>query len=462
MGGLCYQTSIWSDSLLSRYAKADTDLKDIIAVGSGKQKTYGRFAEDIHARMYLRHEPSQLPKAPEWAKRIHQAASELPEWAQLRRRCQALPMASGIATEEILKATLPLVPENKPDKPQGRPQGGNGGTQDKEQGQEQGQEESDRQQRQNIRDGIQSAQQAIDQAEESVEALAEALGVNAGKDPATPPSEKDHEAMVALYAALKDNPDLRAICDLAGRLKRMARAKRKGEIKAYGGEIVGVAPGKPDILPSEIVGLRGSRLARLQTIARITQRQALGYTKKPLTAPLAKGPFILLLDISPSMRGERIKHARALALAFMARATQEKRDFAIIPFNAQALPASHFRKGAANMQALIDVLSLGLVGGTSFDRAVQAGIDTALADPKVYSAADLVMITDGEDNLHPRVNRLLTHMMEKTGSCFYVIGMGRAAVRHLEDMRDVATEMWLFDDAELGRSGEVLSPLICP
>src|SRR5687768_7022497 len=125
MGGLCFETSKWSDHLLDRYCKSSNPMADLITEGSDKQRRYRAFAEDMHARLYLRHEPP-AKNGPDWAREVHSTATELPEWTRLRQRCASSPLAAAIATETMLRATLDKIPDQHAPKEEPPPQGRGG------------------------------------------------------------------------------------------------------------------------------------------------------------------------------------------------------------------------------------------------------------------------------------------------------------------------------------------------
>ena len=122
--GIVFETSTWSDALWSGHCKASASARQALSVGSGKQPQFREFATDMHAALYLRHEPKRHGQAPEWATHLLAQAHDLAEWKGLRARCERNGFAAGIACETLLQTLLPLLPEApKPSQRQPRRRG---------------------------------------------------------------------------------------------------------------------------------------------------------------------------------------------------------------------------------------------------------------------------------------------------------------------------------------------------
>src|SRR5207249_1706133 len=120
------------------------------------------------------------------------------------------------------------------------------------------------------------------------------------------------------------------------------------------------------LLPAELARLAVPEL-ELDALRRIAERQAL-CREYHAVEPAGKGPVIIALDESGSMRGEKVHTAKALALALAWVARQQRRWCALIAFSGGkegrllALPP-----GRWDENALADWLTAFLGGGTTCD-----------------------------------------------------------------------------------------------
>lgn len=447
MGGLIYNTTQWSDTLLTRYHRRSKPLKQIIDDGYEKQKTYPKFAEDVHARLYLGNEPDtrETPDGAEWAETLHQQASDLPDWQRLRHRCRRSPFSAGIATEQILRATLDSVPQAPP-----KQKGGQSGTAPPPPDPDKA--------RRDMRQAAKQASAAVDGAEQAVEPFADALGINAGNDPTRPQSDAAAAALLALYEQIREHPDLAYIAELAGRMRHHARAQKRSMLRRSTGGINGIAPGERDILPQELAGLRDGRMLRLRTLRRVLNKQALAYRRTPQAETLTHGPFVVLLDVSASMGSERLTPAKALALALMCTAIKQRRTFAIVTFNAGIQYQALFPKGSRpDIQTLLALLDQRATGGTDFDIAIQKALDIVKTEPG-FDRADILMVTDGESRIDAETVQAFQAI---DGLTLYGLGIGDGADRLPDTLRGLASECWLVANVT-GETGATLAPLINP
>src|SRR6266705_6116197 len=155
--GIVYETSKWTDALMKNHIKHSPTAQAIIADGRHRQAQFPHFANDVHSLLYLKHAPQVQENSPVWANELIKQAQDLPEWHMLRARCQRSGFAAGCATESILGALLPMVPQGQEPPPQDASTT-----------------------RRHLRQACRDATQAIDQAESTIEGIGEALGIHAG------------------------------------------------------------------------------------------------------------------------------------------------------------------------------------------------------------------------------------------------------------------------------------------
>jgi uncharacterized protein with von Willebrand factor type A (vWA) domain len=124
------------------------------------------------------------------------------------------------------------------------------------------------------------------------------------------------------------------------------------------------------------------------------------------------GPVYMLVDKSGSMEGEKIKWAKALALAVYTKCVKSKRAFYIRFFNSQP----HQLRGIDERPSYLDAIKLfeyiakvKNAGGTDITRALM----TALRDlERLKRSPTLVLVTDGIDRI---VERPLEEALARTG-----------------------------------------------
>lgn len=215
-------------------------------------------------------------------------------------------------------------------------------------------------------DTLRAVGKALDQASTEVQEAREtslAMGIGAGS-----PGSNDPKAVAALYRRVRNNATLKRICELAGRYRRVAQSKQRRKTTHGLDDVVGV------VLDGELGRLLPQELAKLampefedDTLRRLVERQLM-CREHHATEPVGKGPIVVVVDESGSMRGEKVCTAKALALALAWIARQQRRWCALIAFSGskegRLLPLP---PGRWNENALADWLEAFLGGGTTCD-----------------------------------------------------------------------------------------------
>lgn len=198
----------------------------------------------------------------------------------------------------------------------------------------------------------------------------------------------------ALAEALKNTSKMKDISEWAGRFKQIARSKQKN-VHKDSIERSGVSLGQDieRLLPMELANLAIPN-AKNDFLRRFAEGQTMVYDKKGKET-LGKGPIILCLDESASMR-DLENQSKGFALALMSIAKKQKRDFALIAFST-SIKVSIFPKGKSKIQDLIDIANVFLRGGTNFYEPLKKSLD--LINENRFKNADIVFVTDGDANL---------------------------------------------------------------
>jgi hypothetical protein len=470
--GLCYQTSKWLDRLWAEHLAMSQPARQLVQTGLDRQgATFAGFPADLHARLYLPTDPTRLDIAPEWATQLHDLASELGEWLRLRVMCARNGFAAGIAAEAMLEQLMPHVPE-RPQEPAAPAAGSepNTGTGDPDhvpaRGAGQGAggagpaapnfakpDLSEAALRAALRRATRAARQAVEQAEAQLEGLSTPLGLPMpGTAVVRNSGLADLKAIRDAHGRLESSPRLRRIAELAGRLERLAAAKLRSKVNPGVGEVhgVGLSGDLARLLSSELVALRRPRL-RLYLLARLLEGRALTYTMSG-REPQSRGPIIVLLDESSSMResGKDI-WSKAVCLALLGTATRQRRAWHLVAFNGDIVREVAVPAGRATPADLQRALDHRCEGGTDFSRPVLRAIDLVRTSATMKQA-DVVIITDGEDSLSPAAVSAATDLTRRVGVSWFAVGVGPGATQGLQSLAAIATSLVCVrdtDDAEL-------------
>jgi Mg-chelatase subunit ChlD len=455
--GLCYRTTRWCDRLWGEHLQLSETARTLVSAGIDKQGAdFAGFPADIHARLYLPSEPAAVEPAPEWATRLHLLASELGEWQRLRVMCARNGFAAGIAAEAMLEQLLPHVPDRPPSPGGGDRPAGDPPVILREKSPDSTAAESgapstpgeppaaDSQLRAALRRAVRAANAAVQDAEASLEGLSVPLGLSmpgAATVPAAGPA--DLGAIRDAHSRLSSSQRLKRIAELAGRLERVAASKARSRVKPGVGEVHGIGLGGladlARLLPAELVGLRRP-LRRLHLLARLLQRQALvyGMTGKE---PQARGPIVLLLDESSSMKDDgRDIWSKAVALALLSTATKQKRAWHFVAFNGDIVREVEILAGKATPADLQTALDHRCAGGTNFDPPVMRAVQLIERSPCMRQA-DVVVVTDGESELALAAIDAATNLTRTEGISWFVVGVGPDAEASIQSLATIATSM---------------------
>nr|WP_246021036.1 hypothetical protein [Paenibacillus lentus] len=146
-----------------------------------------------------------------------------------------------------------------------------------------------------------------------------------------------------LAERLSHDKKMKDIARWAGRMKVIANRKQRSKYKdAINRNGIKQGNAVEQLLPMEL-GSYASPTTRMDFLRRYVEGQTLQYdTKGP--EQLGKGPIILCLDQSGSMRG-RDTISKGFALALMSIARKQRRDFAWIPFSSHAADPLIYERG---------------------------------------------------------------------------------------------------------------------
>jgi uncharacterized protein with von Willebrand factor type A (vWA) domain len=243
-----------------------------------------------------------------------------------------------------------------------------------------------------------------------------------------------------LWALLRARPELAALIQRLGREQRAVAAPALPQRREAGADRVRsgrkavrtTLPGAPGelrglthgdrlerMLPSEAQQLRHPVLRKLWRARRAETRllhydssaELIDWRPDPAAPPrerdappapeaLQRGPMIIALDTSGSMRGAPEAIAKAVVLEALRTAEREHRGCKLIAFGAAGeLIERDLALTGSGLAALLDVIGQGFDGGTD----VQAPIERAIecVRERRWASADLLIVSDGEFGCTP-------------------------------------------------------------
>jgi uncharacterized protein with von Willebrand factor type A (vWA) domain len=110
---------------------------------------------------------------------------------------------------------------------------------------------------------------------------------------------------------------------------------------------------------------------------------------------LERGPMILCVDTSGSMRGAPENIAKAAVLESVRTAFRERRGCKLIAFGgAGELLERDLAAGRDALHAMLEMMGQGFDGGTDVQTPIERAIE--LVHQRAWSSADLLIVSDGE------------------------------------------------------------------
>jgi len=376
------------------------DFKDIEKQGSAKTFDYAEFMTDVFGGLYKLHPETRKPEDSNhsaWMDTLYGEISQLQEWKNLRERTKMNPDAAAIATAKFCKQFMDAIPNTK---------------KDQDQPVEFTQEELSKARR--------AAREACDEAAVEADEFNNMIGAMGysptgnGKPQYASPTAKREVA-----ARLMTNDKLRRIAELAGRMRRIAAEKQRMKTKHGVDELADIMVGDnlARLIPSELAKL-AHPLMKMDFRKKYLEKQLLQYRLRGKEKK-GKGPVIVCVDESGSMQGNRDIWAKAVALALLQIAQQQKRNFALIHFDSNVTRVDEF-SGPIDQTRLMDTIAFFTGGGTSFEEPMDKAAEIINKD-KNYSDADIIMITDGSCSVSDEwVNKFIN---TKNTSKFNVISI---------------------------------------
>ncbi len=242
----------------------------------------------------------------------------------------------------------------------------------------------------------QSVWQDVDQSS----AEADSWGVHLGSGERSRPG-----AQIELGKKLADNPKLKKLGHMVGRMRTYALALRRKMFERADNEMYEVGAGAElsRLLPHELLALRHPILRR-DFARRFLDAELLQYA---LRAPdeKGKGPMVVCVDGSSSMAGDKEIWSKAVSLTLLDIAQRQRRLFRSICFSSadmplQVLDLNRRQRYVAETSKVMELAEYFPGGGTDFQKPLSAALE-CLQQAR-YRRGDIVFITDGECRVDPQ------------------------------------------------------------
>ncbi|MCX8072070.1 MAG: VWA domain-containing protein [Candidatus Binatia bacterium] len=251
---------------------------------------------------------------------------------------------------------------------------------------------------------------------------------------------------IELGKRLADNPRLRKLARLLGRMRAVASALRQKTFERANQEVHAINQGSnlSRLLPSELSALRNP-WRRRDFGRRLLEGTLLQYD---LRGPeqTGRGPMVVCLDVSSSMSGDKEIWAKAIALTLLDIAQRQKRLFRVICFSSRETPLLELdlnpcERYAADPHRVLDFAAYFPGGGTDFQKPLDAAVKCLQSG--TYRKGDLIFITDGECQFEPGwLATFREHKQRLTFRLFAVlIDVGSASLAALQQVSDRVTSV---------------------
>ena len=302
---------------------------------------------------------------------------------------------------------------------------------------------------------MRSTAKALQQAQDDVQTAKDtSAGIGNGEagqlDPAT---------LRAMFKRVRDDRLLRAIMDMAGRMRSLCRALQRSKVRHGRDDTVGVKLGGDvaRLVPSELMQLAcGIPEVELLALHRVATRRALCREYRG-REKVRRGPIVVSVDESASMGGDRITAAKGLALALAWLAHHQKRWVMLAGYSGDATCTRYVAApGKSQPAALLTWCSHMWNGGTVLDGplATVPGWWPEVKPPK--GKIDHIIITDGEVSLPSDLRDSYRSWAQAEQVKTYGIIIG---CRNAGGIREVCDRVWCLPDLNIDSAAvtEVLS-----
>jgi uncharacterized protein with von Willebrand factor type A (vWA) domain len=420
------------DEYLYQQAKAETPLGKAVEKGllAGWMPTE-ELASDLR-NAFEKHSPELQEVSADYTKNAQaiDTAMGLPEFQTMRELTVADEFASALAAAQFTSTLVEELvkqqdeeEETPPEPEHGDEEGDEADGESREEKEKKAAEE--RAERRALalrvagRKAAKAASESIAEAEAAAQAFGgddDARGYGFGQVRERFEGSMSERAKIARIVAA--NPRLQKIADMAGRMRPIASNAQRSRAEHIPDEIADIERGNnfARLLPTELLNLADPEMEDLFWMRWLDR----GLMQYQLTGveELKRGPIVLAVDESGSMRGVPADWAAGIALTLRQIAAKQGRDFAWVHGTGPNISLTdHYVKGRGTTERLVNSAIHFFGGGDDFDTPLDAALE--MITQSQYIKADIICITDSVCKIDPSfLQQYLEIKREKQFSCF--------------------------------------------
>ncbi|NFA59360.1 VWA domain-containing protein [Clostridium sporogenes] len=262
---------------------------------------------------------------------------------------------------------------------------------------------------------------------------------------------------VGALERIRKSKKLKELSDIIGRFKESALKDQKNKHKDGAVAIKSVKIGNDIIhtLPSEKM-LLVNKTTKKEFYRKFNQKQLLQHELESDKLK-AKGPMVICIDMSSSMKGIKEKWSKAVAIALLEIAQHQKRNFAAILFNEDATEPIIIEKDKKDPEKILDVAERFDGGGTLFETPLEKALE--VIEQSKFKKADIVFITDGHSYTHPDfINKFNKMKDDKEFKVLSVLIYAGSKIGNIESLKLFSDDIITIDElAELEDANSVIA-----
>ena len=279
-------------------------------------------------------------------------------------------------------------------------------------------------------------------------------------------SDQDISRLLEWADYLRDNEEVKKLCELMGKMKRESQSFETVRIQTTQSyevhkkdlnsreEITGIRLGSDleSLVPQELSFLTDPELAILFDLKFVENRlmcfqregiqtvleEKFHTEEKQVEIVDKKGPVIICVDTSGSMSGAPETIAKALTLLLATQAADQKRPCYLINFSTGIETTD--LKPPKGIKDLIGFLQKSFHGGTDVAPALFEAV--AKMESEEFSKADLLVISDFVLSINDEHLRDTIAEQKQNENRFYALSIGRARIDSVDDLFDL---QWNYD-----------------
>ncbi|GAA0748255.1 VWA domain-containing protein [Clostridium oceanicum] len=248
---------------------------------------------------------------------------------------------------------------------------------------------------------------------------------------------------------IRKSKKLKELSNIIGRFKESALRDQKRRYEEGAVSIKSVKRGNDIIhtLPSEKM-LLSNKSTKKEFYRKYSEKQLLEYDLESDKLK-SRGPMIVCIDMSSSMKGVKEKWSKAVAIALLEIAQKEKRNYGAILFNEEALDPIIIEKDKKDPEKILDIAERFDGGGTLFETPLNKALDV-IRESK-FKKADIVFITDGHSYTHPDfINKFNNLKDEKEFKVLSVLIYTSSKIGNIDSLSSFSDDIMTIEElAEL-------------